>query len=516
VVRPATTEDARAIASLLAVYVRLKLVRDRPLSEIRRLVGTFLVAEMDGKVAGCVALRVYSPTLAEVASLAVAEGYQGAGIGNRLIQAAVLRAHARGVRRVFAFTMRDHLFRRLGFQIVPVTEFPQKLVTDYGGIALAAGQKRAMLLDLEKWTAWEPALMHAPPSILSMRSTASAGSGTEAGPAEASAEAGRSAPERNGLSGQNSRNAETGAGSLPEHSAEKRSLNRAFSRPLNPKMRQQMSENEGGTGNGRKIAILGGGNLGRALAMGWVESGSCPADHIWITRRNADKLTFFSDAGFRVGSDNVEAVRGSDVIVLAIQPQQIGALADEIREAIDPNRHRIISVASGISIRQLRELLDTRASIVRAMPNTAVSIGQSMTCVASSDMNDPALPEAVELFDVVGRTLVISEDMMIPATALCACGIAFFLRAIRAASQGGIEIGFHPEEALLLAAQTATGSAMLLLNQGRHPESEIDQVTTPRGCTIAGLNEMEHQGFSSAMIKGILLSAAKADTLYKD
>jgi pyrroline-5-carboxylate reductase len=266
----------------------------------------------------------------------------------------------------------------------------------------------------------------------------------------------------------------------------------------------------------RTIAILGGGNLGRALAMGWVEAGYSPASRIRITRRNPDKLTFFADAGFQVGSDNVEAVRGADVIILAVQPQQIGDLTDEIRGAIDPGRHRIISVASGVSIRQLRELLDTRASIVRAMPNTAVSIGQSMTCIASSEADDPALPEAVELFDVVGRTLVIPEDMMIPATALCACGVAFFLRSIRAASQGGIEIGFHPEEALLLAAQTAKGAAMLLLNQGRHPESEIDQVTTPRGCTIAGLNEMEHQGFSSALIKGILLSAAKAETLYRE
>jgi pyrroline-5-carboxylate reductase len=248
--------------------------------------------------------------------------------------------------------------------------------------------------------------------------------------------------------------------------------------------------------------------------MGWVESGYCSADSIRITRRNAEKLTFFADAGFRVGSDNVEAVRESDILILAVQPQQITALTEDIRSVIEPGRHTVISVASGVSIRQLRELLDTRASIVRAMPNTAVSIGQSMTCIASSDPDDPALPEAVELFDLVGRSLVIAEDMMIPATALCACGIAFFLRAIRAASQGGIEIGFHPEEALLLAAQTAKGAAMLLLDQGRHPESEIDQVTTPRGCTIAGLNEMEHQGFSSAFIKGILTSAKQAAGLY--
>ena len=108
----------------------------------------------------------------------------------------------------------------------------------------------------------------------------------------------------------------------------------------------------------------------------------------------------------------------------------------------------------------------------------------------------------------------IEEEMMIPATALCACGVAFFLRAMRAASQGGIEIGFHPDEAMLLAAQTARGAASLMLRAGSHPEAEIDRVTTPRGCTIAGLNELEHQGFSSALIKGILMSADKAAGLY--
>ena len=109
---------------------------------------------------------------------------------------------------------------------------------------------------------------------------------------------------------------------------------------------------------------------------------------------------------------------------------------------------------------------------------------------------------------------------MTGATALCACGVAFFLRSIRAASQGGIEIGFHAEEALMMAAQTAKGAASLLADRkdikDNHPEFEIDRVTTPRGCTIAGLNEMEHSGFSSAMIKGILHSAKKATTLHSD
>jgi pyrroline-5-carboxylate reductase len=264
------------------------------------------------------------------------------------------------------------------------------------------------------------------------------------------------------------------------------------------------------------IAILGGGNLGRALALGWVESGLYAPDRIWITRRTPDRLQPLADAGFRVGTDNRAAVAASTIVLIAVQPQQVAALLQEIEAAIDSARHRVLSVVSGVSIRQLRQRLDPSTPIVRVMPNTAVAIGESMTCLSGDEAAGPALAEARELFDRVGRTLVIPEEMMIPATALCACGIAFFLRAIRAASQGGIEIGFHPEDALLLAAQTARGAASLLLTHGRHPESEIDRVTTPRGCTIAGLNEMEHQGFSSALIKGILLSATKAEGLYRE
>jgi pyrroline-5-carboxylate reductase len=148
------------------------------------------------------------------------------------------------------------------------------------------------------------------------------------------------------------------------------------------------------------------------------------------------------------------------------------------------------------------------------MPNTAIALGQSMTCLAVGSAGDDARERVVSIFDAVGRTLVIDEELMVPATALGACGIAFFLRAVRAASQGGIEIGFHPEEALTMAAQTALGAASLVLRKGFHPEREIDAVTTPRGCTIAGLNRMEHQGFSSAMIQGIVTSAEKAASLY--
>lgn len=263
----------------------------------------------------------------------------------------------------------------------------------------------------------------------------------------------------------------------------------------------------------RRIAILGGGNLGQALARGWTAAGVVAAGDLHVVRRRPERLSELGTLGITTGSDNRAATEAAELIVIAVQPQQIEGLLGEIASTLDPTRHRVVSVVSGVSIAVLSSHL-TGVPLVRAMPNTAVSIRESMTCLAASPAHAGALAEVRVLFEALGSTLEIEEEMMIPATALCACGVAFFLRAVRAASQGGIEIGFHPDEAMLLAAQTARGAASLMLRAGSHPEAEIDRVTTPRGCTIAGLNEMEHQGFSSALIKGILLSADKAAGLY--
>lgn len=273
------------------------------------------------------------------------------------------------------------------------------------------------------------------------------------------------------------------------------------------------SESMRPTGDDR-IAILGGGNLGQSLATGWAEAGVRQPGAITVTRRQVERLAPLAERGFEVTDDNREAVRGAGIVVLAVQPQQVLALLEEVRAVLDPDRHVVVSVVSDASIEDLREAIGRPVPVVRAMPNTAIAIGESMTCLAGEP--GPELATANALFASVGRTLVIQEELMVSATALVACGVAFFLRAIRAASQGGIEIGFHPEEALTLAAQTARGAAALLQREGSHPESEVDRVTTPRGCTIAGLNEMEHQGFSSAMIKGIVVSARKASALFEE
>jgi len=272
-----------------------------------------------------------------------------------------------------------------------------------------------------------------------------------------------------------------------------------------------------------QIAILGGGNIGTAIARGLIASGRYAPGQIIITRRRSQLLNPLGRLGFVILTDNPEAVRRAEVVIIAVTPQQLGALLQEIRSALVPARHTVISVVTGVSIASISKHIGQGVPIVRAMPNTAIAIGESMFCLAApagaggaggADRASDSLEVATSIFDAVGTTLVIDEEQMIPATALCACGVAFFLRAIRAASQGGIQIGFNAAEALAMAAQTARGAASLLLTLGNHPEMEIDKVTTPRGCTIAGLNLMEHQGFSSAMIKGIVTSAERAADLY--
>jgi pyrroline-5-carboxylate reductase len=265
----------------------------------------------------------------------------------------------------------------------------------------------------------------------------------------------------------------------------------------------------------KNIAILGAGNIGLSIAKGLQNSDLYEAKNIFLTRRKINLIEEYKNSGFKVSSDNNKAVGDSEVIIIAVQPQQLNELLSDISSELIPEKHIIISVVSGASIKAIKNHVGKEIEVVRVMPNTAIAIQESMTCISADNKKSEALKIAEEIFNQVGKTLIIDEELMIPATALCACGIAFFLRAVRAASQGGIEIGFHSEEALLMSAQTAKGAAALLLSGEAHPESEVDKVTTPRGCTISGLNQMEHNGFSSALIRGIVTSAEKAAMLYK-
>jgi len=265
-----------------------------------------------------------------------------------------------------------------------------------------------------------------------------------------------------------------------------------------------------------KISIIGGGNLGAAIARGLVASGRFQAEAIAITRRSGQALTALQQEGFATTTDNVAAIEGAGLVVIAVRPKQMDAVLSELVGHLDPGKQVLVSTASDVRIEDIQAHLGSAVPVIRAMPNIGVAVSESMTCLACLESTPPASMDQVrDVFEQLGIVARIEEEQMTPATALCACGVAFFLRAIRAASQGGVQVGFHADEAIRLAAQTAKGAAELILASGQHPESLIDTVTTPLGITIAGLNEMEHQGFSSALIRGIVLSAERAGGLYE-
>lgn len=259
------------------------------------------------------------------------------------------------------------------------------------------------------------------------------------------------------------------------------------------------------------IAILGAGNIGLALAKGFMKSG-WDSSRVRLLVRRTEHCAELQKHGFTASLDIQTTLADSEILILAVTPNQVAGLNSAIADSVRPE-HCIVSAVSSVSIATLRQQLRTTAPIVRVMPNIAAAIGQSMTALAWEEQDRPAARRIMELFDSIGQTIAIQENQMVAATVLCACSTAFFLRAIRAAAQGGTQIGFHPEQALPVAAQVALGAAALVLEEKAHPEIEIDRVTTPQGSTIAGLIEMEFNGFSSALIRGMVTSNEKTKGL---
>lgn len=253
-----------------------------------------------------------------------------------------------------------------------------------------------------------------------------------------------------------------------------------------------------------KIAILGGGNLGQSIAQGLLENKVSP-ETITVTRNKTELLRNLQQQGVHVSNNNNEATKKADLIIIAVKPYKIAEILQDIKSEITTKKI-LVSVVSDFSIQQIEENLSTKPTIIRAMPNTASAVNESITCIASNNASTEDLKIVTSIFKSLGETVEINETLMDAATVLGACGIAYVLRFIRSMIQGGIEIGFDAQTATKIATQAVKGASELLLQKENHPEAEIDKVTTPKGCTIAGLNEMEHQGFSSALIKGIKTS----------
>ncbi len=260
-----------------------------------------------------------------------------------------------------------------------------------------------------------------------------------------------------------------------------------------------------------KIAIIGTGNLGCSIAKGLITTNAITT--LYLTKRNLSSIKEFE--GYKnvtLTSDNAEAVKQSDIIIFAVQPAHFETILNDIKPLLTEN-HVLISTITGFSIPKMESIVGQDQFIIRAMPNTAIAVGKSMTCLCSNIKGKERIKIAEAIFNRLGTSIEIPENKMQAATVVCASGIAFWMRLIRATTQAAIQLGFEANEAQELAMHTCEGAANLLITNGNHPEQEIDKVTTPKGCTIEGLNEMEHKGLSSSLIQGMVTSFNKINTI---
>jgi pyrroline-5-carboxylate reductase len=263
-----------------------------------------------------------------------------------------------------------------------------------------------------------------------------------------------------------------------------------------------------------KIAIIGTGNLGKSIAKGLITNNAITS--LYLTKRNLNEIAEFE--GYKnviLTTDNQKAVKNSDILIFAVQPAHFDQILEDIKPILT-EKHVLISTITGFLIPKIEEKVGADKFIIRAMPNTAIAVGKSMTCLCSNEQGKKRIQLAEAIFNRLGHSLAIPESQMQAATVVCASGIAFWMRLIRATTQAAIQLGFDAKEAQELAMFTSEGAANLLITNGNHPEEEIDRVTTPQGCTITGLNEMEHKGLSSSLIQGMVASFDKINTIKKE
>ena len=263
-----------------------------------------------------------------------------------------------------------------------------------------------------------------------------------------------------------------------------------------------------------KIAVIGTGNLGKSIAKGLIKNSAF--ESLYLTKRNLIELQEFNGINnVYLDTDNLEVVKKSEILIFAVQPRHFEKILQQIQPLLT-NKHILISTITGFSICKIETIIGNKNNIIRAMPNTAIAVSKSMTCICSNSYAKNHIQIASSIFSILGNTLVIPESQMQAATVVCASGIAFWMRLIRASTQAAIQLGFDAKQAQELAMFTSEGAASLLINSGNHPEEEIDKVTTPKGCTIEGLNAMEHKGLSAALIQGMVASFNKINTIKKE
>ena len=248
--------------------------------------------------------------------------------------------------------------------------------------------------------------------------------------------------------------------------------------------------------------------MGGATAEGLLRGETFKNEDITIADPAAAVLERFSALGASVTSDNQTAAEGADIVCVVVKPWLVEGVIRDIKPVLNYQRQLLIVIAAGITSEQLKTWLAEGAdgSILPTflvIPNIAIAQQQSMTFVVPVSAQPSHTKLVKDLFDELGTTIVTEERLLGAGTTLASCGIAYAMRYIRAASEGGVELGFRAADAQQIVMQTVRGAVELLQDSGLHPEAAIDLVTTPGGLTIRGLNEMEHAGFTSSVIRGL-------------
>lgn len=252
------------------------------------------------------------------------------------------------------------------------------------------------------------------------------------------------------------------------------------------------------------LSVIGCGAMGGSMVEGWLNANEISPENITAADPYEGSLKKFENTGINTTTDNCAAASEKDVVCVVVKPWLVEQVLGGIKDTLTKSQILIV-VAAGVSLEQVKAVVGNEISAVLCIPNTAIAVKASMTFIVPDNNITPEQLAVVEnLFNSTGSCMKVEEKQLSSATVLASCGIAYAMRYVRAASEGGVQLGFKADMAKDIVLQTVKGAVELLQASGNHPEAEIDKVTTPGGLTIRGLNTMEEHGFTNAVIKGLL------------
>ena len=270
----------------------------------------------------------------------------------------------------------------------------------------------------------------------------------------------------------------------------------------------------GGAGSSPRIAVLGAGKMGGILLQAFLKRGLFRPEAACATLFHAEKAAARAKAlGVAVFTDNLKAVRQADIILVCVKPQIVRSVMEQIRPALHKGK-LIVSIAASVPTSYIEKVLPSGIPVVRAMPNTPCFVGHGMTAVAGGSHAKPEhLETARKLFEAVGRSVIVDEKHMDAITGLSASGPAFIYIILESLAEAGVKVGLPRDLATLLSAQMVEGSATMVLETGDHPAILKEAVTTPAGCTIDGILELEDGKLRVTLIKAVVKAAERAKEL---